>query len=70
MDQFGRVKIREALDPSRADKSTVHDSNVPEGTSPVKPFAVPKPNKRRSHLLTDDELTESATLLIAASSKD
>ena len=50
VDHFGRVKIREALDPSGADKNAVQDSNVPESTSPLKPFAVPKPNKRRSHL--------------------
>ena len=67
MDNLGRVKIREALDPSGADKRAVQDSNVPEGTSPLKPFAVPKPNKRRSLLLTDDELTESSTRLITGS---
>ena len=70
VNHVGRVKIREDLDPSGADKSAVHDSNVPEDTSPLKPFSVLKPNKRRSHLLTDDELTESATRLIAGSSKD
>ena len=82
VDQFGRVKIRAALDPKGADNGAAPDSNVPEGTSswkPLavpegtsssKPFAVPKPNKRRSHLLTEDELTESATRRIARSSEN
>ena len=69
VDHFGRVKIREALHPSEAPKNAVQDSYVPEGNSPLKPFAVPKTNKHRSHLLTDDELAESATRLIAGSSK-
>ena len=70
VDHFGRVKIRKDLNPRGAGKSAAQDSSVPEGTSTLKPFAVPKPNKRRGHLLTDDELTESATRLIAASSKE
>ena len=67
---FGRVKIRQASVPIGSNQNAVRDSNVPEGTTSLKPFAVPKPNKRRSHLLFEDELTESATRLIAGSSKD
>ena len=70
VDHFGRVKIRDDLNPRGAGKGAAQESSVPEGTSTLKPFAVPKTNKRRSHLLTDDELTESATRLIAGSSKD
>ena len=69
VDHFDRVNIREALDPSGSNKDAVPDSNVPEGTTSLKPFAVPKPNKRRSHLLSEDELTGSAARLTAKSSK-
>ena len=70
VDHFDRIKIRETLDPTGTAGSVATGSDAPQETSSLKPFAVPKPNKRRSHLLTKEELTKSAGKLIARGSKD
>ena len=70
VDHFDKVKIRETLDPTVTVGSVATGSSAPKETSSLKAFAVPKPNKRRSHLLTEEELTKSASKLIARGSKD
>ena len=70
MDHFDRIKIRETLDPTGTAGNVATGSDAPKETSSLKPFAVPKQNKRRSHLLSEEELTKSASKLIARGSKD
>ena len=70
IDHFGRVQIREALGTSSSRQTTTSSvDGTAEGTG-LKPFAVPKPYKRRSHLLTGKELADSASRLVASCSKD
>ena len=70
IDHFGRVQIREALGTSGTGQSTTSSVDGTAESTGLKPFAVPKPYKRRSNLLTGKELADSASRLVASCSKD
>ena len=70
IDHFGRVQIREALGTSSSGQTTTSSVDGTAKGTGLKPFAVPKPYKRRSHLLTGKELADSASRLVASCSKD
>ena len=56
IDRFGGVQIREALGNSGTEQATASGVDEAAENTALKPFAVPKPNKRRSLLLTGKEL--------------
>ena len=70
IDHFGRVQIREALGDSGTEQSTTSGVGEAAENTALKPFAVPKPHERRSHLLTGKELADSASGLAASCSKE
>ena len=70
IDHFGRVQIREALGTSGTAQSTTSSVGAAAESTGLKPFAVPKPYKRRSHLLSGKELADSASRLAASCKKD
>ena len=69
IDHFGRVQIREALGSSGTEQPTTSGAGESAESTALKPFAVPKPYKRGSHLLTGKELADSASSLAASCSK-
>ena len=70
VDHFGRDQIRENLEPKEASNESGQQVNASEEEAPMQPFQIPKPGKRHSHLLTEEELSESASRLVADCSKD
>ena len=70
VDHFDRALIRKTLQPDAASLEPSPKISVPEKSSSLKSFLVPKPGKRRSHLLGEKELSESVSRLIAGSSED
>ena len=66
---FGRAQIRQSLEPRGASDESGPPVSMTEENVPLQPFHVPKPGKRRSHLLSGEELTESASRLVASCSK-
>ena len=69
VDHFGRAQIRQSLEPRGASDESGPPVSMTEENVPLQPFHVPKPGKRRSHLLSGEELTESASRLVASCSK-
>ena len=69
VDHFGKTQIRENLESKEAGSQSGPQVNSAEEEAPMQSFPVPKPGKRHSHLLSEEELTESASQLVAGSSK-
>ena len=77
IDHFNRAEIRRTLDPpetqdetsSRERLDSSRASNTQNSTA-IKFFPVPKPGKRRSHLLSEEKLADSASRLVAGCSND
>ena len=62
--------MREKLEPKGASNESGPQVEVPEDEAPMQPFGIPKPGKRHSHLLSEEELSVSASRLLAGCSKD
>ena len=69
VDHFGMTQIRENLESKEARNQSGPQGNSAAEETPMQSFPVPKPGKRHSHLLSGEELTESASRLVAGSSK-
>ena len=66
LDKFGRFEIQETISGVRSKSPKVPSVvDVPSCSKASPSFMVPKPGKRRSHLISDQELTESAERLNA-----
>ena len=70
VDHFGRAQIRENLEPKEASNESGPQVNASEEEACMQPFQIPKPGKQHSHLLSEEELSESASRLVAGCSKD
>ena len=70
VNHFDRSQIRKNLDPIGTSGDVGLQDNTPGEDAPLQPFRVPKPGKRHSHLLGEEELSESASRLIAGCSKE
>ena len=70
VDHFGWAQIKENLEPKGTSNESGAQVNVPEEEAPMQPFQIPKPGKRQGHLLSEEELSESASRLVAGCSKD
>ena len=69
VDHFGKTQSRENLESKEAGSQSGPQGNSAAEEIPMQSFPVPKPGKRHSHLLSGEELTESASRLVAGSSK-
>ena len=70
VDHFGRAQIRQHLEPGGASDESGPQVNMSEENAPLQPFQIPKTGKRHSHFLSGEELTESASRLVASCSKN
>ena len=69
VDHLGKTQIRENLESKETGSKSGPQVNSADEEAPIQPFPVPKPGKRHSHLLSGEELAESASRLVAESSK-
>ena len=66
LDKFGRFEIQETISEMKSKSPKVPSVvDAPSSSKASPSFIVPKPGKRRSHLISDQELAESAERLIA-----
>ena len=70
IDHFGRAQIREIFALIEPRGETTSRTSRTEKSIAQKTFPVPKPKKQRSHLLPEEELTDSAPRLVASCSKN
>ena len=70
IDRFNRAEIRKTLSPSEAQDETPSKASNTDNNTGLQSFLVPKPGKRRSHLLSGEKLADSASRLVAGCSKD
>ena len=69
VDHFGKTQIRENLESKEAGSQSGPQGNSAAEETPMQSFPDSKPGKRHSHSLSEEELTESASRLVAGSSK-
>ena len=55
IDHFGRGQIRETLNLSERGRQDATEASETGGSTSLKPFPLPKPNKRCSHLLFEEK---------------
>ena len=70
IDRFNRAEIRKTLSPSEAQDETPSKASNTDNNTGLQSFPVPKPGKRRSHLLSGEKLADSASRLVAGCSRD